>query len=617
MTWSETSLRVLVAILFAIALGAAAGLPLGVATRLRWGLAPAGVLLMTVPVPLIFTQLVPLGLMTGWIAAWILLALADGVAEKHTAPTQNATAPPGLAHNTLTRLGTWGADVLPAKARRLHELLLIGAGIAVGYHARVSVQLHPALSPVPSWLLFSVWPLGALAITAWLQSGPKPLHHQVFGLAGCRLALVLLGLALLRVVIAGRWDVWFLPQPWAATGFAVLLLAAAVLPRLGGEKIRLTAGRWWAEYLPLMSVWAVALLTLGLYGDAGPVLPLLIALLIALLLAGQSRSAIWLAGAAVLVVLALVALGADFRAANRLRIWLSSQEMMFAQVHLCRYAVAAGGWVGRGSLCLVGGPPHRMTPSISYARSDTFIPGLAEHHGVELVFVFVAVQLTLLGSYLWYATRSRDQRTTYWLIAAATYHVISLGLCALWPIGRLPVVGLAVPNASFGVWAGAFYASVAGVAASLVSFQHATAVQGSTPAPADAFCRRTRWLCVICGGLCMLIAGATVAEYTRIGLFDRSRVLATAPHDLETMTRLKKAIDNRWVVWHHGLLEVTGPTGGRGASRERAWLRSAVDRRWVRVISLPGGKVYLAPSRDLKIVEPRGIGHVIRMGSNQ
>lgn len=545
--------------------------------------------------------LTPIGLaqFVGWLPAWCSVAITRARRWRHS----------GLPDTSGDSL-SYFSNSFPQETLALLETVLLAEGMAVCAMGTLSVGL-PGESLTP-WLLFAMAPLfvvgwaGLLLIRRekgieWLSSGQA--YPAVIALGG--MAVVALPLT---KFVAGR----NCQLPWAAASAAFLIHAALAVSRVELRCVRPdTPAQRLVLYAPLLLFVPFELLINCIQLDAGTLFLLLVTVTVALLLIGARSAAAFLHTAAITVVGILLWFHVGIRPILRLQMFLDARGGLGAQQIASLFSQARGGLFGRGHLFLLS-----RGPALPLPRTDGLLSGMTEVNGAVYTLTFLGLLAVSAGWLVLGGLRSTGFPRAYTLLSGA-FASYSIGVAALWQAGFAPVVGVAMP-CSFGVWSGLFWAWMWGSSTALIGAAPIREHRLNHIEPLQRV-RSMMW-----GGAAAAAALAATCLFVLhtawVACPGRAATLSRMPNDLEAEGMIRRAIEAGWLAPNsedpiHKPAVVLGPADGtvRHAATIRARLGAIVKARLVSAVSDPRGQWTLHPVLPIRVIEPSGLGAVIRL----
>lgn len=521
-----------------------------------------------------------------WFAGWALLAVLSRAHARGAAPAL-------IALWVLAGIGlALQADLAPSMRRAwLREqtlLSLVLAGAVV------------------------VAPRGREWIVSWL--GGRDWRPTVI-----RLALALAGLAVLAVFIpALRTGIWALCM------LAYLLGVAVVAARTAEQEWKpVTVPTWFEAWRPALVMAAAPTVALLLLvpgrkePDFSPALVLTVVLLVTFLVTRQRGAAVALFLAASVTVLVAYQVQKPRRLVQRIEGVLRPEDAASDQQMQALWGLARGGIFGRGVGCYVlvdgrsaagrvAAAGRAPRPALALTETDA-VWGLVNETTGACGTVAVLLLAAVVAVWLWQgATRSRDLTARCWFAAVTTAwtlcHLWTLG----WTVGRWPIMGLACPLLSGGIYNMLLWSAVLGGSFGLAGIPMGSPASPDPPADPP---HPLRPVALGALGLALWILsgvwlfGIQAPEATLQRVFQGRQAEAAA----------WKAVHTGQIAVRHGRLEIVAarlPADARRRKQARARYEQWIGQRAIFIVR--GGRVSV-DSFAFRQAEPTGLGAVLRL----
>jgi cell division protein FtsW (lipid II flippase) len=494
----------------------------------------------------------------------------------------------------------------------------------------VSLCLFAGLAPFPDratqdpWLpkqvVFAALMVVAVAGALHLGAQQPKLRERLLGPRGVRAALWLSVSALLlqsAVALVPRLTT----GAWALLQFAFVLGTAIVAGRTALAPSAPTNLRQWVRRWQWTLVMAALPVTvLFVLRDLSPAVLLTCVQVVTFWSLGQVGVGVALLASMAAATGVAFKLGVPTRLVERLRLVLLPSQGRTSQQLQALWAVAGGGPFGRGvgRFCVVskiaGGRSARSAAAMS-GQFRSAIP-LAATDGIwalltESVGVFgalaVVVLVGLVSYWLWQEhRRAADSRRKAWFAAAfaawSFSHAFTLGWCG----GNWPVMGLAAPLLSAGLFNALLWIGVLGTSA-VLSLGSSPSLVGSQPTRRFS---TAAWLPPT------FVAAVTILVLSRLirhGVLEREETLRTPFVYRAAEALCRRAVLLGQVVACNGQPIVNAealPTDREQRKSTRESLKDWIDLGAFRVAE--NGKVEV-DGFAFVVPEPTGLGTVLRL----
>lgn len=441
---------------------------------------------------------------------------------------------------------------------------------------------------------------GFLLVSLVCRQGDGWITQKLFGTPEwwwfwCVLSLASLALTFLPFVRTGGW---------AFAMFAYLLGSTIVISRIASwiaipANLRQWMDKWWPAFvIAFVPVFAL-LLPFGRPSDFAPALSIWLAFIFTWCFIGQPLAATVLGGITSGFVLTCYLLGFPARLVERIHLLLLPSEGPSDQQIQAMWAIARGGLLGRGIGHIVTNPngyvavPLPITDGIWSILSEAL-----GFWGWSAVFALVG----LIGWWIFHDMNlARDLRQRVLFFGAGFLWFFQHFATAAWTCRAFPIMGLAAPILSAGIFNDLFWFATFGLLLQL----------SLNPLPTQVVRLPIPSIPKFIISFFALFALLILTNMLRHSVLGRERVLTEAFQDRKLETFCREAIWRGWVVTKDGrvVLNEQRLKEDKVSQRAKRLLSSFVERG---VFGSSHGVTFLR-AESFRRSEPSGLGILLKM----
>lgn len=459
--------------------------------------------------------------------------------------------------------------------------------------------------------------------TVWLRwKRPERLEGLLTQIGKLALFCLAVSILLGLVALANKFGIP-LPRvsrvgPWAFAVLAFLICAALT----GGNAAELLAApaniyQWLLKWRWFLATGFLAILALLFSTDFAPTLLLLINFAVIFTVLGQPRVGAGIAFATAIGLYASYWLGVPARLQERIHLMFSPWIAPSAQLAETLWAFARGGVFGQGLaeyFVVREGEAQRAYVAVTHAESFRHSVALLK---TDAVWAFVAETSGIAGMmavlglaavvslWLWHEViHATDCKSRTWFIVVASTWVLWMLTTLAWHVGCVPIMGLAVPFLSAGLFNSLFWIILFTISLAVASNCRISVefTEPYTPLP------RLAWLLPAAAGLFAILTFAFVVSAS---IISREKNLQRIFYDLAEENRCRLALVSGWVAPCEGkpqIQEAKLPADSGRRRRIKARLQ-----RWITsgVIVVRDGRLTCIKTAFHRS-EPSGIGSMLR-----